>query len=76
MGELLSVDELAAELRQAVAKLPTELLLQATTCFDEARTLLAAASHGTNRSEAPAAIQALDTVIAQVAQVNQTAIQV
>ncbi len=59
-----------------LACLPLPLLVQAATCFDDARTLLAAASQGTNRPEAPATIQALDTAIAQVGQVYQTAIEV
>jgi hypothetical protein len=72
----LSIESAAAAMRQAVACLPTEPLLQAATLFDDARTILAAVSQGTSHPEAGTAIQALTDAIARVAQLHRTTSQV
>lgn len=71
----MSVSQAATELRQALARLPFGLLIQAATRFDEARTILGAASQGTSRPEAGAALQALTQAISDVADLHGTASQ-
>jgi hypothetical protein len=69
----VSVEKAAAELRQALACLPLDLLVQAATSFDEARTILAAVSQGTSRPEAGVAIQLLSQALDQVGETHGTA---
>ncbi|MGW5054907.1 hypothetical protein [Actinokineospora sp. NPDC004072] len=66
----LSIEAVAAELREALAKLPTGPLLQAATSFDEARTILAAVSQGTSRPEAGTAIHHLSHALTQTGEAH------
>jgi hypothetical protein len=69
----VSIEKAATELRQALAHLPFDLLMQAASDFDEARTILAATSQGTSRPEAGVAIQALGQAISGVVELHGTA---
>ncbi|MGX7824715.1 hypothetical protein ACTG9Q_06455 [Actinokineospora sp. 24-640] len=72
----MSIDAVAAQLRQAVACLPLTLLAQATTFFDEARATFAEASQGSSRTEPGEAIHGLSQTIAEVAELHKSTAQV